>query len=69
MAIVNTQELKDVTANGLWKQNSTLVQILGMCPVLAITTTMVTATLMLMGTLMTVTMPMNTIMTMPLTAI
>jgi len=52
MAMVDTQELKDVTVNGLWKQNSTLVQILGMCPVLAITTTMVNGAMISFATLL-----------------
>lgn len=32
---------RDIAYNGLWKQNSAVVQILGMCPVLAISTSMV----------------------------
>lgn len=32
---------KDVVVNGLWKQNAGLVQFLGLCPLLAISTTMV----------------------------
>ena len=52
MALIDTQELRNVTANGLWKQNSTLVQILGMCPVLAITTTMVNGAMISFATLL-----------------
>ena len=29
---------REITANGLWKQNSILAQVLGMCPTLAVTT-------------------------------
>jgi electron transport complex protein RnfE len=32
---------KDIFANGMWKQNPGLVQLLGMCPTLAVTSTVV----------------------------
>ncbi|PKO45829.1 MAG: electron transport complex subunit RsxE [Betaproteobacteria bacterium HGW-Betaproteobacteria-22] len=32
---------KDITVNGLWKQNPGLVQLLGLCPTLAVTSTVV----------------------------
>ncbi|MGZ8258439.1 MAG: electron transport complex subunit E [Methylotenera sp.] len=32
---------KEITINGLWKQNSGVVQLLGLCPTLAVTTTAV----------------------------
>jgi Na+-translocating ferredoxin:NAD+ oxidoreductase subunit E len=32
---------KEITINGLWKQNSGLVQLLGLCPTLAVTTSAV----------------------------
>lgn len=32
-------EIKDTIAHGLWKNNSALVQLLGMCPLLAVTST------------------------------
>jgi Na+-translocating ferredoxin:NAD+ oxidoreductase subunit E len=32
---------KDITVNGLWKQNPGVVQLLGLCPTLAVTTTAV----------------------------
>lgn len=32
---------KEITLNGLWKQNSGVVQLLGMCPTLAVTTSAV----------------------------
>lgn len=38
---MDTARLREVTWNGVWKQNSALVQILGMCPVLAISTSIV----------------------------
>ena len=30
-------ELRQIAANGVWKQNTSLVQILGLCPLLAVT--------------------------------
>jgi electron transport complex protein RnfE len=33
----------DITHNGLWKQNSILAQVLGLCPTLAVTTTFTNA--------------------------
>jgi len=35
--------LGDLTRNGLWKQNAVLAQLLGLCPLLAVSTTMVNA--------------------------
>ena len=32
-------EIKDIIVQGLWKNNSALVQLLGMCPLLAVTST------------------------------
>jgi electron transport complex protein RnfE len=32
---------RDITRNGLWKQNPILVQVLGLCPTLAITTSLI----------------------------
>lgn len=34
---------KEIAWNGLWKQNSVLAQMLGLCPLLAVSTTMVNA--------------------------
>lgn len=34
---------RDITHNGLWKQNAILAQLLGLCPLLAISTTLVNA--------------------------
>jgi electron transport complex protein RnfE len=40
---MTTQELKDIFHNGLWKQNAGIVQLLGLCPLLAISNTVVNA--------------------------
>ena len=36
-------EYKEIIANGLWKNNPALVQVLGLCPLLAVTATVVNA--------------------------
>lgn len=38
-----SQETRDIIYNGLWKQNPGIVQILGMCPLLAISNNLVNA--------------------------
>jgi electron transport complex protein RnfE len=38
---MTTQELKDIFYNGLWKQNTGVVQLLGMCPILAVSSSVV----------------------------
>ena len=35
------QEFKDILYNGVWKQNTGLVQLLGMCPILAVSSSVV----------------------------
>lgn len=37
------QEIKDILLNGLWKQNTGVVQLLGMCPLLAVSNSVVNA--------------------------
>ncbi len=38
---MNLQETKDILYNGLWKQNTGVVQLLGMCPLLAMSNSVV----------------------------
>src|SRR5450759_2478870 len=38
---MTTQEFKDILYNGVWKQNTGLVQLLGMCPILAVSSSVV----------------------------
>jgi electron transport complex protein RnfE len=38
---MDIQQLKDISWNGLWKQNPGLVQLLGLCPTMAVTTSVV----------------------------
>ncbi len=39
--MISRQEVRDISHNGVWKQNPGVVQILGMCPTLAMTTSVV----------------------------
>lgn len=41
---MNLQEFRELTYNGLWKQNTGLAQLLGLCPILAVSTSVVNAT-------------------------
>jgi len=49
--MISWSETKDIFNNGAWKQNSSLVQMLGMCPTLAITTSLVNGFMMSMATI------------------
>lgn len=49
---ITLSEIKQISHNGVWKQNSSLVQILGMCPLLAITTTLVNGVMLSFATLL-----------------
>ncbi|MEQ1916940.1 MAG: electron transport complex subunit E [Gallionella sp.] len=40
---MTSQELKDIFYNGLWKQNTGVVQLLGLCPILAVSSSVVNA--------------------------
>ena len=40
---MNIQQFRELAHNGLWKQNTGLAQLLGLCPILAVSTSMVNA--------------------------
>lgn len=40
---MTSQEFKEIFYNGLWKQNAGIVQLLGLCPLLAVSNTVVNA--------------------------
>lgn len=50
--MITLAEIKQISWNGIWKQNSSLVQILGMCPLLAITTSFVNGFMLSLATLL-----------------
>ena len=49
---ITRDEFKDIAAKGIWKQNTSLVQILGLCPLLAVTTNMVNGVMLSLATLL-----------------
>jgi Na+-translocating ferredoxin:NAD+ oxidoreductase subunit E len=49
--MITLPKIKQISLNGVWTQNSSLVQILGMCPLLAITTSMVNGVSLSIATL------------------
>jgi electron transport complex protein RnfE len=46
------EELRAIAGNGLWKQNTSLVQVLGLCPLLAMTTNMVNGAMLSLATIL-----------------
>lgn len=48
--MITQQEVRSISYNSVWKQNPGLVQILGLCPTLAMTTTVVNGTSLGMAT-------------------
>jgi electron transport complex protein RnfE len=48
--MITWTETKDIFKNGTWTQNSSLVQMLGMCPTLAITTSLVNGVMLSLAT-------------------
>jgi len=49
--MITWAEFKDIFINGAWRQNSSLVQMLGMCPLLAMTTSMVNGAMLSLATI------------------
>ncbi|WP_263771214.1 electron transport complex subunit E [Propionivibrio soli] len=49
-------ELRQIIANGVWKQNTSLVQILGLCPLLAVTTNLVNGAMLSLATIVVMAM-------------
>lgn len=50
--LISLAEIRQISWNGIWKQNSSLVQILGMCPLLAITTSLINGVMLSLATLL-----------------
>ncbi|MDR1888762.1 MAG: electron transport complex subunit E [Zoogloeaceae bacterium] len=48
---MNREIFRSIAWNGLWKQNTSFVQILGLCPLLAISTNIVNAVMLSLATL------------------
>lgn len=50
--MITWSQTKEILTNGVWKQNTSLVQMLGMCPLLAITTTLVNGFMLSLATIL-----------------
>ena len=50
--MITREEFRQIAANGIWKQNTSLVQILGLCPLLAVTTTLVNGAMLSLATIL-----------------
>ncbi len=49
---ITRSEFLDIAHKGIWKQNTSLVQILGLCPLLAVTTNLVNGVMLSLATLL-----------------
>lgn len=49
---MNHSEFKSIAQAGLWKQNTSLIQMLGLCPLLAVTTNMANGVMLSLATLL-----------------
>jgi electron transport complex protein RnfE len=53
---VTSQEFRDIFYNGVWKQNTGLVQLLGLCPILAVSSSVVNAVSLGLATALVMTL-------------
>ena len=51
-----TQKFSEIAWNGVWKQNTGLVQILGLCPILAVSTSFVNGVSLALATVVVMAM-------------
>ena len=49
--MITHDEFRQIAANGVWKQNTSIVQILGLCPLLAVTTNLVNGAMLSLATI------------------
>ncbi|MFZ2854969.1 MAG: electron transport complex subunit E [Rhodocyclaceae bacterium] len=49
--MISRAEFRQIAANGIWKQNTSIVQILGLCPLLAVTTNLVNGVMLSLATI------------------
>lgn len=50
--MIARSELRSIVENGVWKQNSSLIQILGLCPLLAVSTNAVNGVMLSLATIL-----------------
>ena len=49
--LITRDEFTTIARNGIWKQNTSIVQILGLCPLLAVTTNLVNGAMLSLATI------------------
>jgi len=49
--MITREEFRTIAGNGIWKQNTSIVQILGLCPLLAVTTNLVNGAMLSLATI------------------
>ena len=49
--MITREEFRSIAGNGIWKQNTSIVQILGLCPLLAVTTNAVNGIMLSLATI------------------
>ena len=54
--MITRDELQPIARNGIWKQNTSIVQILGLCPLLAVTTNAVNGIMLSLATIVVMAM-------------
>jgi electron transport complex protein RnfE len=54
--MISRAEFKTIAHNGIWKQNTSIVQILGLCPLLAVTTNAVNGIMLSLATIIVMAM-------------
>ena len=50
--MITRDEFRTIAGNGIWKQNTSIVQILGLCPLLAVTTNAVNGIMLSLATIL-----------------
>jgi electron transport complex protein RnfE len=50
--MITRDEIRTIAGNGVWKQNTSIVQILGLCPLLAVTTNAVNGIMLSLATIL-----------------
>jgi len=54
--MITREEFRTIAHNGIWKQNTSIVQILGLCPLLAVTTNLVNGAMLSLATILVMAM-------------
>jgi electron transport complex protein RnfE len=54
--MITREEFRTIAGNGIWKQNTSIAQILGLCPLLAVTTNAVNGIMLSLATIMVMAM-------------